>query len=37
MTSFQDILNAGEVESSKSVNLFVLASAAWSVWKARND
>jgi hypothetical protein len=36
MTSFQDMLNAGEVESSKSVN-FVLASVAWAVWKARND
>jgi hypothetical protein len=37
MTSFQDMLNAGEVENSKSANFFVLASVAWSVWKTRND
>ena len=37
MPSFQDMLNAGEVESSKSVNFFVWASVAWAVWKARND
>jgi len=37
MTNFQDMLDAGEVESSKSVHFFVIASVAWSVWKARND
>ena len=31
------MMNAGEVERSKSVNLYVIASIAWSVWKTRND
>jgi hypothetical protein len=37
MTKFQDMLNSGEVERSKSVNFFILASVAWCIWKTRND
>jgi hypothetical protein len=37
MTNFQYMLNAGEIERSKSINFFVLASVAWTMWKSKND
>jgi hypothetical protein len=37
LTNYQDMMNYGEVDRSKSVNLFIIASISWSVWKTRND
>lgn len=37
LANFQDMINLGEVERSKSVNFFIIASVAWSICKSRND
>jgi hypothetical protein len=37
LTNYQDMMDYGEVDRSKSVNLFIIASISWSVWKTRND
>ena len=37
LSNFQDMLDASEINRSKSVSLCLLAGIVWCIWKTRND